>query len=269
MAAWAAAGLSIPKLTPVSTEPYAREACDDRGNTDRADGLLLEGELERRTYGWLSIIILCLCPSANASSSVLWQIGKFDDSSSEFAHPGRWLQAGRVVYVVGKSTPGKDWPFFQPGSANGKDGDRPHPYEIAFNLDGTPRGLYTLKVGLLVENPRLSRLEVEVNGHPALFYQHPQLNYAGGDRPLVVDPIASADTITTDIPTQYLKDGANTLVLTAIDEPSSRDDVIRTGLVYDAVELITTRGKALTPTIVQHGLFPRSSTGTTLPGLQN
>ena len=139
--------------------------------------------------------------------------------------------------MVGKSTPGKDWPFFQPGSANGKDGDRPHPYEIAFNLDGTPRGLYTLKVGLLVENPRLSRLEVEVNGHPALFYQHPQLNYAGGDRPLVVDPIASADTITTDIPTQYLKDGANTLVLTAIDEPSNRDDVIRTGLVYDAVEL--------------------------------
>lgn len=140
--------------------------------------------MERRTYGWLSIIILCLCPSANASSSVLWQIGKFDDSSSEFAHAGRWLQAGRVVYVVGKSTPGKDWPFFQPGSANGKDGDRPHPCEIAFNLDGTPRGLYTLKVGLLVENPRLSRLEVEVNGHPALFYQHPQLNYAGGDRPL-------------------------------------------------------------------------------------
>ena len=53
----------------------------------------------------------------------------------------------------------------------------------------------------------------------------------------VFEPAYSADTITVDLPTDYLKEGANQLVLTAVDEPAERDDVTNPGIFYDALEL--------------------------------
>ena len=134
------------------------------------------------------VIMICFCRCAGAVSKAVWQIGKFDQSSGEFnqgevrppvfaaPHP-----KSDVLYIVGKSKPATDWPAFQPGSANGRAEFRLHPYTIQFDLAEAPRGLYTLKVALLVETPRVPRLQVDINGHRALLYQHPTLNYAGGD----------------------------------------------------------------------------------------
>jgi hypothetical protein len=192
----------------------------------------------------LLVIMICLCPCAGAASKTVWQIGKFNQSSGEFnqgevpppvfasAHP-----KSDVLYIVGKSNPATDWPAFQPGSSNGKAEFRPHPYAIQFDLPEAPQGLYTLKVALLVETPRVSRVQVEINGHRALLFQHPTLNYAGGDVGSVFLPAYSADTIAVDLPTNFLKKGTNELVLTAIDEPAERDDVTNPGLFYDALEL--------------------------------
>ncbi len=190
------------------------------------------------------VIVLCLCRCAGATPKVVWQIGEFDQSSGEF-NQGQVqppvLASGHpkcdVLYIVGKSQPASDWPVFQPGSANGTAEFRPHPYTIQFDLPDTPRGLYTLKVGLLVETPRVPRLQVEINGHRALVFQHPTLNYAGGDVNSVFLPAYSADTIAVDLPTNSLKKGTNELVLTAMDEPAERDDVTNSGLTYDALEL--------------------------------
>ena len=113
----------------------------------------------------------------------------------------------------------------------------PHPYTIQFDLSDVPRGLITLKVSLLVETPRAPRLEVGINGHQALYYRHPRLNYTGGDRQMVVSPIASEDTIIAEINPAYLEKGTNKLVLTAIDELPGRDDVTGSGIFYDALEL--------------------------------
>jgi hypothetical protein len=192
----------------------------------------------------LLVIMISLCPCAGADSKAVWQIGKFDQSSGEFnqgevrppvfasPHP-----KSDVLYIVGKSNPATDWPAFQPSSANGRAEFRPHPYTIQFDLSEAPRGLYTLKVALLVETPRVPRLQVEINGHRALLFQHPTLNYAGGDVSSVFLPAYSADTIAVDLPTDFLKTGTNELVLTAIDEPPERDDVTNPGLYYDALEL--------------------------------
>ena len=184
------------------------------------------------------------CPHAWAVSKVVWQIGKFDQSSGEFnqseALPAVFASAhpkSDVLFIVGKSKPATDWPAFQPGSANGRAGFRPHPYTIQFDLSEAPRGLYTLKVALLVETPRVPRLQVDINGHRALFYQHPKLSYAGGDVSSVILPTSSSDTIAFDIPTHLLKNGTNEIVLTAIDEPAERDDVTNSALTYDALEL--------------------------------
>jgi hypothetical protein len=192
----------------------------------------------------LLIIMLSFSTRARGAAKVVWQIGKFDESSSEFnqgaVRPPAFTAPhakADVLYVVGKSNPATDWPAFQPGSANGRAEFRPHPFVIQFDLPKTPQGLYTLKVALLVETPRVSRLQVEINGHRGLFFQHPTLNYAGGDGSSVFLPAYSADTIAVDLPTSFLKMGTNELVLTAVDEPAERDDVTNPGLYYDALEL--------------------------------
>jgi hypothetical protein len=194
---------------------------------------------------WILTVVVCgFCVLPYAVSETLWRIGTFNYSSGEFNQGregpplfGQRFPKGELIYVIGKSSPEKDWPAFQPGSANGGAGFVPHPYTIQFDLGDVPRGLFTLKVSLLVETPRAPRLEVEVNGHEAVYYRHPKLNYAGGDREMVVSPIASADMITAEIPPAFLVKGTNKLVLTALDEPAKRDDVTGSGIFYDAIEL--------------------------------
>jgi hypothetical protein len=190
------------------------------------------------------VVMVRLPPRAGAAAKAVWQIGKFDQSSGEFnqgavqppVFAAPHLKTD-VLYIVRKSNPATDWPAFQPGSANGRAEFRTDPYTIQFDLPEAPRGLYTLKVALLVETPRVSRLQVEINGHRALLFQHPTLNYAGGDVSSVFLPAYSADTIGVDLPTSFLKKGTNELVLTATDEPPERDDVTNPGLYYDALEL--------------------------------
>ena len=78
---------------------------------------------------------------------------------------------------------------------------------------------------------------MEINGHAGLFYQHPKLNYGGGDREMVTLPIAAADTISFDLPTKFLQKGTNKLVLTAVDEPTGEDNEAHSAIAYDALEL--------------------------------
>jgi len=197
---------------------------------------------------------MCFCQHASAASQVIWQIGKFDRSSLEFTPseaPAQKPITGQprrdVVYVIGKSKAESDWPGFQPGSSNGKAGYRPHPYAIQFDLPSRPQGLYTLKVALLVESPRVARLEVEINGHRALYFQHPVLDYSAGDVSSVFLPNYSADTITVELPTNFLRQGTNELVLTANDDPTERDDSTESGLFYDALELDQDAGAKYLP----------------------
>ena len=192
----------------------------------------------------LLVIMMGFGHYAGAASTVVWQIGKFDRSSLEFnlreapaPKPGAAQARTDLVYVIGKSKAETDWPAFQPGSSNGMAGFRPHPYAIQFELPSVPRGLYTLKVALLVERPRVPRLEVAINGHRALYFQHPVLDYSGGDVSSVFMPNYSADTITAELPTNFLRQGSNELVLTANDDPAERDDTTGPGLFYDALEL--------------------------------
>jgi len=192
----------------------------------------------------LPVIMNGFCYCAEGASTVAWQIGRFDKSSMEFKlheppapKPGAAQGQTDLVYVIGKSKAETDWPAFQAGSSNGIAGYRAHPYAIQFELPSAPRGLYTLKVALLVESPRVPRLEVAINGHRALYFQHPVLDYTGGDGSSVFLPNYSADTITAELPTSFLRQGGNELVLTANDDPTERDDSTDSGLYYDALEL--------------------------------
>ena len=125
---------------------------------------------------------------------------------------------------MGKSRPETDWPAYQEGATVSKAESHAHPYTIQFDLDQIPQGVYSLKVGLLSETARVAVLQVEINGHTGWFYQHPKLNYGGGDRQMVTLPIAAVDTITFDLPTKLLQKGTNKLTLTAVDETAAESD---------------------------------------------
>ena len=49
------------------------------------------------------------------------------------------------------------------------------------------------------------------------------LDYSGGDVSNVFLPNYSADTITAELPTNFLRQGTNELALTANDDPADRD----------------------------------------------
>jgi hypothetical protein len=183
--------------------------------------------------------------TVQAASQKLWQVGTFDESSQEFKAEGIDYAnpAQDPVFIVGRSDPAKDWYAYQPGSGNGAAGFRPHPFTVKFDLSSAPQGVFSLKVGLLEYMPRTPRLQIEINGHRGWFYLHPKLNYAGGDTASVFVPTYSYGTITAEFPLQFLVRGSNSLVLTAIDEISQRDEsqtsngLGNSALIYDALEL--------------------------------
>ena len=197
---------------------------------------------------WLIIALACLQMSALAfaGDKTVWRIGKFDESSGEFKSQNIDYADAKSdpVYHVGTSKDADDWYRFQPGPANGMTGGRIHPFAIVFDLPKQPRGLYKLKFAIFYETPRLSHLRVEVNGHAGLVYFHPKLNYAAGDWEGTFVPQTSMDTKELAIPTEFLKQGENKIVLTALDDPATVENSLgaiapgHTGIVYDALEFV-------------------------------
>jgi alpha-mannosidase len=195
-----------------------------------------------RCSGLLLMMSIAGCASAQQRS--VWQIGKFDDSSQEFRDQNIDYSsaASDLVYTVGSSKDA-DWIRFQPGPANAIAGGRLHPFRINFALNEPPRGVYRLRVAVLYETPRLSALELNINGHKGLFYFHPKLDFAAGDFEGTFVPQTSRDEKTIDIPARWLQRGENSFVLAAIDAPAlpqnSKGNIApgQSGLVYDALSL--------------------------------
>jgi alpha-mannosidase len=177
-------------------------------------------------------------------SRVLWQIGKFDEGSGEFGNTAvDYADATKdPVFRVGISRD-DDWPRFQPGPANGMAGGRLHPFTILFPLKEAPRGVYHFKIAIVYETPRLSHLQISVNGHGGAFYFHPKLTYASGDWEETFVPQTSTDSKAIDIPAEWFQQGENRIILTAMDDPPDVEQSLgsialgHTGIVYDALEL--------------------------------
>ncbi len=185
-----------------------------------------------------------------ATEKTLWKIGTFDGSSGEFTSQGIDYAdpKSNPVFVVGKSRD-KDWYRFQPGPANGMTGGRLHPFTVKFSLKDTPHGAYRLKIAILYETPRLSFLNLDVNGHSGYFYFHPKLDFRAGDWEGTFVPQTSADEKTISIPAAWLRKGENAFILTAMDYPATSQMSLgaiapgHTGLIYDALEFVQDDGK--------------------------
>ncbi|HEX5483277.1 MAG TPA: polysaccharide lyase family protein, partial [Terriglobia bacterium] len=204
----------------------------------------------------LLTVLFGACARGDAAPQVVWQIGKFNLSSADLnqSSPGPPLfgfsfPKGKIVFTAGQSIAHKDWPAFQPGSANGAAGAHPYPYTIRFNLAGAPRGTYTLKIGMLVQTKRLSILQFDLNGHQGRAYQRPEWIDVPGKKHW-------RDVVSAELPSRFLNSGTNQLVVTAIDEPSERDDVSNPGIVYDALELDQDAARKSNPSKITAEVVP-------------
>ncbi len=178
-------------------------------------------------------MFLVLLPLANAQPEAqnVWQIGKFDQSPVEFsARP-----SGTVIFRVGTSNADKDWPGRQ---VTGQ------PYQILFPLNAVS-GNYSLKIGALVDQPRVPALRIDVNGHAGNFYLHPKLSYSRSDFSYAFDPHESQSTLDIDIPSSFLKQGENRITVTCTDEPATAaGEKELGGISYDALSLERSSAKS-------------------------
>ena len=175
--------------------------------------------------------------TAGSASSVIFRLGKFDRSSFEFAS-GSPKQP--VTFVVGRSNPARDWYATQPAvleSASGKAGTdaASAPRAIQFSLDHGPRSAVRLRVSLMIESSSVPALRVDINGRHGLLYLHPRLDYNNGEQgDSFYAAYSHADAI-LDFPGRYLKKGANTITLQAVEQAGQA--IPGASLSYDAVEL--------------------------------
>jgi alpha-mannosidase len=203
-----------------------------------------------RATTFRSVLLGCmaaviLLAQALAADTLIWRIGTFDYSSSEFRSQGVDYSDAKLapVYRVGQSKDAEDWWRFQPGPANGMTGGREHPFTVLFDLEQPPRGVYRFTIAVLYETPRLSYLKLSVNGHTGNFYFHPTLDYRAGDWEGTFVPQTSWDKKTIELPAEWFRQGENRFVLTALDDPALVETSLgsiapgHTGLVYDAIEL--------------------------------
>ena len=163
----------------------------------------------------------------NAPLKTLWQIGQADQSDAEFAlapgNYGGYAQDG--FYAVGRSDSRRDWPFIQPGPADGWAGGKTHPAQIIFGLRQAPTADCRLNIRLLdTQAATPPRVRVEIND----FSRELQLQPGGGDATLSGDFKNSKPFVwSVPVPPSALQAGTNRISISS---------VAGSWLVYDAID---------------------------------
>jgi hypothetical protein len=200
--------------------------------------------MDLKTIVQCGVVVSILAGEAGAKmeahsgpAKAVFQIGTFDRSSAEFAEgaPKR-----PVNFIVGESSPSKDWYAAQPAEpvsdAETNAASNPTaPRAITFSLRAAPAAAYRLRVSLLIEGASVPTLQVTINGKHGIFYLQPKLDTNMGDMIDSFDPAYSYADVKFDFPGTYLHSGNNTIMLQAIEEA---DKVVpNAGLTYDAIGL--------------------------------
>ena len=158
--------------------------------------------------------------SALGQTAEIWTIGKPDQSIREF----HAVSAAKVVYEAGKSDWQQDWPGEQRSGST---------YEIRFDLDSAPRGVYSLKISALTSYPRTPALQIQINGHSGVYYLHPKPIYLGEQR------FRAGDLLSVDFPAEYLRERGNDLTLTLANSqsPAETTALPQESVAYDFLSL--------------------------------
>ncbi|NIA12682.1 MAG: hypothetical protein GWP08_01285 [Nitrospiraceae bacterium] len=172
------------------------------------------------TYNLVSLIpclLVLLAVAASAGAENLWEIGKADDDTREFAlapdRHGQFTEDAR--FVVGVSDPGADWPYAHPGPADAWAGARRHTFVVVFGIDGdVPEGFCRLRGDLVdTHSDGPPELEIALNGHVVKQRTKP----GTGDASIFGNPAAGTEHhFYARFPSSALKQGANVLSITTV-----------------------------------------------------
>ena len=188
-----------------------------------------------RTHRLLLIPLALLGPALSAADTTVWRIGRFDHTSVEFH--GREADTPPVIDADSIEA-AAHWPARQAGSGNVKAGAKEHIHIVRFALQGPPSGVYTLRMAVLVGNPRVPHLELELNGTPGTVYLDRRLTYFAEGRQ--DSPINGEAQARITVPAALLRAGQNELKITAVDDtPDQNGD---SWIEWDALELVRDAG---------------------------
>ena len=181
---------------------------------------------------------LAAAPVMGAELTVLWQIGKPDNSTAELAlGPDRYAQFDRDgLFVVGRSDPKRHWPYAHPGPSDMWAGERAHTFTVLFGLAAAPAGDSRLVIDLVDTHAlRPPTLEIKVNGRA---FKH-KVPKGAGDRSITGDPSAGREhRFSIAVPANALKAGLNEIAITNTD---------LSWILYDCVSFESPPGVKLDP----------------------
>ena len=172
-------------------------------------------------------LILATASSVFAQETTIWELGKADQSSQEFAlspHGFKEFLAHDFGYednyfVVGQDVLNQGFPYILPGPANGwggtggTSGIRTHFLNLFYQLNSIdPKGKYVLELDFVnSEGKAKPTLQVGING---LLYNYDLKNGTGESNPVAGQ--LGAEKIRIDIDPAILKKGFNQLNLTSL-----------------------------------------------------
>jgi hypothetical protein len=173
-----------------------------------------------------SALFLLSAPVLNSGQQrTVWQVGIFNQSPLEFSSKPR----EEIKFEVGKDDSRIRWSSFQAPR---------HPYAVIFTLP-SPQGLYSLKISLLIVQPRIPVMRIDVNGHAGNFYLRPKLSYFPGDVESSYHENNSIAELDVKIPPGFLHPGSNVITLNCQNDPdSSPEEASSSGIAYDAIALL-------------------------------
>jgi alpha-mannosidase len=206
-----------------------------------------------------AITLLAAAGLAPAEAETLWQIGKADNSTAEFAFAPGDYKAYRSpgFFVVGVSDAKADWPYVQPGTIDGGWAPgTPQTFEVLFGLKAAPSGDGRLVLDFAdthAGDPPL--LRVEVNDQSWEF----KTPKGAGDASVYGDPAKGREhVIDLPVPAAALRAGDNRVAITTVKGSWVLWDALRfdapegAGLAPVASRTVIRSAKAATSVLVWH-----------------
>ena len=161
---------------------------------------------------WVATMAAC------SAATTLWQIGKADNDTAEFAHAPKNYTAYRepAFFIPGVSDPKRDWPYVQPGTIDGGWAPgTPQTYDVLFGLKAVPAGECRLVIDFTdTHSTDPPKLLVTVNDR-SWEYQTPK---GAGDASVFGEPAKGREhVIEVTVPAGALRAGDNRVSITTLN----------------------------------------------------
>ena len=175
----------------------------------------------KRTVLMMLLFSCFFAGPAIGQSKTLWQIGKADNNTAEFAlGPNRSNQYSTdfphdAMFVAGQSDPKKDWPYIQPGPADAWAGSKSHTFTILFSIRKAPTSGQGELVLDFVDTHSAVPPGMEIKINESSFIR--KTSRGAGDASAHGEPEKGREQrLVISFPTKTLKAGNNHITITSL-----------------------------------------------------